>query len=254
MPEKRDVIAVKRGVVAKTALIADRACLITLGDHLLRQKQPLFHNILFRSLVELLLEESEKIAFADEKMVCDLFDSRQSAEVFIGVFQCRGNKRRESRLLGMRQREETDMIKKLGEQMREQLLKGLAVAVLVIQIALFENVLDDAVACKIYDLHIGRDPVHALDTVLVGVEKHVVPFVFRGSVYLDKMILKGSDQYQIALFQFVFSILDDVSSVAVEKIDQLVGIVSVHKISVAGQIFGDLVLEIDAVGIENIFV
>ena len=66
MTEKRGIIAVERGVVSESADVADLDRLFALSYHFLCDEQTFVHNIFFRCLVQLTLEQTEKIALAYE--------------------------------------------------------------------------------------------------------------------------------------------------------------------------------------------
>ena len=84
--------------------------------------------------------------------------------------------------------------------MGKDLFKGVAVAVLIIEIAFLKNVLNDAVARNVDDLHILGNSSGTLHVMLLGVEENVVSLVACGGIDLNKMILKGADQDQIPFF------------------------------------------------------
>ena len=95
MPEKRDVVAIKGGVIGKSAPIAHCSRSLSGGDQLFRKEKPLFRNIFFWCAVELFPKQTEQIAFTDEQMICDLSNPRDRTEVFIGVAECLGEQRGE---------------------------------------------------------------------------------------------------------------------------------------------------------------
>ena len=229
MPEESRIIPVKSGVVAKPAPSKGRRGLFSLMDHFLSHKQSLFHDVFFRGLVKLLLKQAKQVTFADEKMAGDLLNPRDCTEMVIGIFQGLGNQGGKfggAWRKGLRK--EAYMIKQLRKQMREDLFKGVTVAVLAVEIAFAKNVLDDAVAREVNDLHMLGDPGSAFHTVLLYVKEDIISLVSGGRVYLDKVILQGADEDKIAFFQFVFSVLYDVGSVTVHKVDQLIGVVCMH--------------------------
>ena len=87
LTEKSGVISIKRGIVSKSALFTNVGCLFPRGQHLLRQKQPFFHYVLFWCLVQFLFEKSEQIGLADEKMVGYLLYPRDRTEIFTYIAQ-----------------------------------------------------------------------------------------------------------------------------------------------------------------------
>ena len=66
MTEKRGIIAVERGVVSESADVADLDRLFALSYHFLCDQQTVVHHIYVRGLVQLTLEQTEKIALAYE--------------------------------------------------------------------------------------------------------------------------------------------------------------------------------------------
>jgi hypothetical protein len=61
------------------------------------------------------------------------------------------------------------------------------------------------------------------------------------------MIMEGTDDNEITLFELIFSILNNVRCVSAYDVEQLVGIVGVKRVLIAVGGFGNLVLVKDAV-------
>ena len=169
--------------------------------------------------MQFLLKQTEKIAFADKKMLGNFIYSRDRAKIFVCIFESLRDERGEGRgAFGERVAGEANVVKKLGYEMVEYFLEGVWVAFSGIKIQLAKKLLKYSVSRDIYDLYIARNKPGAFYSVLFRVEKDVVPFVSAGFVYQDKMILKGADEHQISSFKLVFSVLYDVCGIAVHKI------------------------------------
>ena len=138
--------------------------------------------------------------------------------------------------------------------MREYLFKGVAVTALMVQIALVKNILDYTVSREIYDLNIIGKKLYAVYVMIFCVEKDIVAFISCRRVDLNEMILKRADQNEIPRFQLVFSVLYNVRSITVQKIDQFIRIVRMHRIGVAGKTFRDLMLEKHSIRCPDIIV
>ena len=91
MAEQRTIVTVKRGVVAKAAPLANRGGLFACGQHLVRQQQAFFRDILLGCLMQLLLKQTEQIAFADKQMLRHLADGRDGTQIFIDILERLGN-------------------------------------------------------------------------------------------------------------------------------------------------------------------
>ena len=91
MAEKGGVIAIKGGVVAKAATLANIGGFFSRCDHFLRQEKPFFHDIFLGRLMQLLLKQAKEIAFADKQMSRDLLDPRNRTKIFVGIFQRLGD-------------------------------------------------------------------------------------------------------------------------------------------------------------------
>ena len=91
MPEKGPIIPIKRCVVAKSATLANRRGLFPVRQHFLREEKAFFQNVFFRCLMQLPLKHTKQIAFTHEKMLCDLLNCLNGAEVLVDIFECLGN-------------------------------------------------------------------------------------------------------------------------------------------------------------------
>ena len=84
--------------------------------------------------------------------------------------------------------------------MGEDLLEGVPIAALIIEITFSENILNDRVPRNVDDLHVRGNSPRAFDLVFFDIKQNVESFVPCGGIDLNKMILQGADQDQIAFF------------------------------------------------------
>ena len=201
------------------------------------------------------LKKPKQVALADKEMIGDLIDSRNGMKMVVDVAQRLGNNGREGGApLGKGLWEQADVVKQLGEQMRKDLFKGIPIGALRVKIAFPEDILQDLISRNVDDLHVLGNQLGAFHTVSFDVKQNIVSLVGGGGIDLNEMILKGSNEDKIALFELVFSILYDVRCVAAHKQDELVCIVRVHRVRIARQILGDLMLEKGTIGCTDIIV
>ena len=82
------VVSVKGRIVGKAAAHGNVNRTLAASYHLPCQKQSFFSYVFLGRTVQLLFEPAEKIALADEKVICYFFDALHGANFVVDVLQC----------------------------------------------------------------------------------------------------------------------------------------------------------------------
>lgn len=238
MTEKGFIASVEGGVITEAAFFINMGRALAFFQHFLRHQKSFVRDIFFGCLMQFRFEEAEKIAFADEKLLRDLTDVVQGAEVIVDIrerlFQERGSG---GRFFGKRGAGKAEIIKKLAEQMGEQFFKGLRVTDLVVIVCLAKDITCDDIIGKVDNFHTAGNQAGTLHAVSFFIKENIVPLVIHRRVDLDEMILQRADKHEITLFQLVALALDDMRSIPFQKENELIHTVRMHGISIAGDLF-----------------